>query len=674
MTKITSRAAFNVGLAILLLTGAALRITAYSWNTRLQGDVNLFALTAREYVQHNRLYYPFKHDFSDRVPYRTLATPASQHPPLWPLAGGLLGKLLHTDDSFKMLKLVSEVAGFLFLALLVIIGVQLRRPYETLAALALCALSPMLVDFSGNGSMYIALAAIVLAAVVLLYVPDQRKVTTYVLAGVLCGVGIMTHNMLILLPAAFLVCWVTRRVAWRQILVFALALVATLVPWMWWNWRHFGQLFYSSSTLYNLRQLGLARTGIFDDVVTTRVTGVLNAGVIQQYLKLAGNAVWRFLKGYAENTGPFVLLLAITGLVALFRRERRLGTAILLPFLLYIFTVILWATYRERFLVPALPLAFLLAAFGFAYLIRRGVAWRWLGGLALAGGLVWQAAGFLEQPPTQYYSHDAPYAASYAAMVRLSRELAQLPSGIVFGYSRVLDQGRETTYWNRLPFVAGSGLPLDAVTKVVRDFGVRYIWTSLGSDEVIRSAIPAVRAVLSDAEFTVFEVPSWELIALPAENALTATGSGEPRTILGPVEPGWQTLTAPVILGDQLELLQYRIDRIDNHLLIQFLWKTRSPHPPAVQYFVDLFDAQGRILAQMDGPLGRWPDAPAPDWPVGSALLQRVDMMLPSQLPLTDAQIGAGLYRSEDHSRLPLTVDGVRQQDDRYVLPWVPAP
>jgi hypothetical protein len=362
------------------------------------------------------------------------------------------------------------------------------------------------------------------------------------------------------------------------------------------------------------------------------------------------------------------------GLLALFRRERRLSEAILLPYFLCTFTVVLWPSYRPRYLVPTLPLAFVLAAFGFTYLMRRSAAWRWLGSLALVGGLAWQVAGLGDQPPTRYYDHDAPYAASYAAMVKLSRELAQLPSGIVLGYGLVLDRGLETKYWNPMPLVATYELPLDAATKVVRDFGVRYIWTSQGSDQLICSAIPGVRAVLSDGQFSVYEVPPWEVIAMPAANALTAAASGDSRASPSPIAPGWHPLAAPVVLGDQFELLEYRVDRIDDHLLIQFVWKTRSPQPSAVQFFVNLVDSQGRMLAQMDGPLGRWPDESETDWPIGSAVLQRVDMMLPPQILLTDARIYTGLYRLEDHSRLALTVDAVRQQDDCYLLPSLPTP
>ena len=83
-----------VTLSLLLLAGVALRVASFAWNQRLQGDVNLFLLTAREFVQHDRLYYPLKWEFSDHVAYKALVCLSSQHPPLWPFAAGILGKIL----------------------------------------------------------------------------------------------------------------------------------------------------------------------------------------------------------------------------------------------------------------------------------------------------------------------------------------------------------------------------------------------------------------------------------------------------------------------------------------------------------------------------------------------------------------------------------------------------
>ncbi|MDD2696519.1 MAG: hypothetical protein PHD58_11400, partial [Anaerolineales bacterium] len=78
----------------LILAGICLRLASYQWNRRLYGDINLFALTARQFALYGRWEYPMKYDYSPNVPYLTLNTPASQHPPLWPLLGGMTARLI----------------------------------------------------------------------------------------------------------------------------------------------------------------------------------------------------------------------------------------------------------------------------------------------------------------------------------------------------------------------------------------------------------------------------------------------------------------------------------------------------------------------------------------------------------------------------------------------------
>ena len=47
MQQLRSRIFYGVILGLLLVAGVALRVASFAWNTRLQGDVSLFALTAR---------------------------------------------------------------------------------------------------------------------------------------------------------------------------------------------------------------------------------------------------------------------------------------------------------------------------------------------------------------------------------------------------------------------------------------------------------------------------------------------------------------------------------------------------------------------------------------------------------------------------------------------------
>ena len=100
-------------------------------------------------------------------------------------------------------------------------------------------------------------------------------------------------------------------------------------------------------------------------------------------------------------------------------------------------------------------------------------------------------AGYRDQPPTRYYQYDAEWAATYAKMLPLARELGKRERGVVMGYAYILDGGMETVYWHRQPFVYGRELPPEALSKVVEDFGVRYLWTQADMSEDRPHQVPA---------------------------------------------------------------------------------------------------------------------------------------------------------------------------------------
>lgn len=494
---------------LALAVGSYLRIASFHWNDRLQGDVNLFALAAREFVNHNRLYYPMKFEYSDNVQYHVLQSPASQHPLLWPFVCGLLGKAFHTDDTFLILKVMCEIAGAFLIAVLAYIGIRADWPNEALVAICCVALSPMLVDFSANGSPYILSAVMIILAFVLLGRFRYQRITDYVLAGVLCGISLQIHSVMICIPAAFLMFWLWEisQLKWQGVLAFALAGLLALAPWMSWNLRHFGKPFYSYSTYFLLGKLDLTETGIYGDVITTRITGSVNIQLLVRFISLIAKSSLVFLRSYGLELGPFCLILALAGCFALFRSNQRRARALVLTSAFYTIIIFLWPEFKYRFLVPVLPTTYMAAAFGFVKLYHGQPFWKLFGCICLVGTILWGVQGFFEQPPTRYYENDIEHAANYAKMLPLVRELGQLEPGVVLGYSDSLDGGFETVYWHRFPFVCGRGREMDEVQKLVHDFDVRYIWADQSTVHMIESYFPEARIILSNEPYYVLEVP-----------------------------------------------------------------------------------------------------------------------------------------------------------------------
>ncbi len=640
---------FGTLLAIILIVGIVLRVASFNWNQRLQGDVNLFALTAREFVQHDRLYYPLKWEFSDYVPYVTLASPASQHPPLWPLAAGLLGKLLRTDDTFPILKGLDLGIGLALLGVVAISGLRRRWPVETLAATAFLAFSPALIDFSANGSSYILSALVLVLAAVLIERFRADAAWHYALAGALCGFALQVHSVLVLLPLAFLVFWIRRRDRrlWKGVLIAAIAGIVTLLPWLIWNMRQFGQPLYSYSTSFFLEQFGLVRRGVFGDIITTRWVRPIDAVFLRDYVQTIGATAAWFARAYLAEIGPFAALLASIGCVGLLRKDRRWLFALIVPAALYAITVAGWATARERFLAPALPAAYLCGASGLAYIVRRRWPWPVAGWLLLAGALAWNVPALLDQPPTRYYRDDAAWAVGYARMRSLVADLSQRERDVVLSYSFTLDGGMETVYWHRFPLVYGRELPLDAVQKAARDFDPRYVWADTVTIEQARATFPGAREILANEQFYVLELPAFR----PVELGETSTA-----------------LPAKTIFGDRFELVGYQVQHAEDALLLGLIWRGLAPQPPAVQFFVHLTDDAGQMIAQQDGPLARWSDDVEANWPAGQLLRQRARLPLPPGTDLASAQVYVGLYNSRDGQRLAVTVNGAAQGDGRYRL------
>ena len=98
--------------------------------------------------------------------------PPDQHPPLWPLLGAPLVGL--AGDGYAALKLVSLLVGIVCVPLAY---VALRRHVgeaPALLASGLVAGSYPLVDFSGNGSLWVLLAMFYLVWLWALPLPNDR--------------------------------------------------------------------------------------------------------------------------------------------------------------------------------------------------------------------------------------------------------------------------------------------------------------------------------------------------------------------------------------------------------------------------------------------------------------------------------------------------------------------
>jgi hypothetical protein len=509
-----------------------LRVASLGWNDRLQGDVNLFALTAREVARNGRLVYPMRYEYSDHVPYLSFETPATQHPPLWPFSAGLLARALGSDDTFAVLKGLSFVAGLLLLWSVLRIG---RGRAAWLLALLFMAVSPLLVDYSANGSPYAAIALALLRASWLLARLEPERLGAAAGAGVLASLTVQAHGMALFLPLAFGVPLLLRR-AFRATFVFAATGTLVALPFVVWNMRTFGSPFYSNAPHFLWMKLGLVTEGLSAGRVTLLASGVNSGALLASY----GTIVWANLvelaKGVWGELGPFCLLLCAAGALRLWASAPRAVRAGAVVYGVVAATMVLWGTVRlTRFLVPLLPALLVLAGVGAVWLWHRGRAQAWAAGVLVIGTIGFDIPAYFERPPTRYYVDDANYAEDYRRMRSLAAQLAKLPPGPVLGYSMSLDGGIETVYFHRFPFVRGrrfdgSGLlDPEVLQRLVHDFGVRYVWvdtaTRRDARHLFRDATPRLR----NARYAVLELPVAEAAARANRTAPAAHSMPPPR-------------------------------------------------------------------------------------------------------------------------------------------------
>jgi hypothetical protein len=402
-----------------------------------------------------------------------------------------------------------EVAGILLMAIILLTGIRTAWRNEALAAVFWIAFSPMFVDFSSNGSFYILSTTLIILHTALLDRFRYEMITDYVLAGILCAIGLQIHATLMCLPLSLMLFWLWERsrLRWKGVCAFIMTAVLVLTPWMSWRLFHFGSPFYSSNKYAALGVLGLAKEGIYDNIITTRITAPFDVTLLKRYITIMVRNISVFSYHYLREIGPFCLILALLGCFRLFKTDIRRGLAFFLPVVLYTMIVFLFpGGFRSRFLVPALPLAYIAAGWGLIQLFTKGsLRWKLVGSICMLGVVVWNITGFFEKPPTRYFYNDAAFAAGYLRAYELATEMESLEPGVILGYSSHGDF--DAVYWHRFPFVWGHRFKkAEEIRKLVHDFGIRYVWADDTTMDRVQSFLPEARIILRHEPYAILEI------------------------------------------------------------------------------------------------------------------------------------------------------------------------
>lgn len=504
-------AGYPIWLAAVLVATILLRLEAVPRYPHATGDVNLFCLAADQWAKSGQLHIGFKNHFDPRLIPFGLNEPLTQHLPLWSLTGGIIKSLFPSLDTYLILQGLSFFFGCLLPVLIYFLLRSCRtQEWIIFSALVLVACSPILIEYSVNGSFYILMACQWITLFLLLPRLSPERWSFWLLGGGLLGISVLTHfPQALLAPILLFHCSSKGK---QFILKGLLACFVGFLLWLPWGWRnhvYFSDFLYSSTTLNFYQKWGLLETRLEMDHLVQVPLG-FRGSLLKDMLNATPLNLWQFLKGLAWETLYLPLGLSLYGFYASWRK-RFLLPAGWLPVILvfaYLVYIAAWGFIRPRFLVPMIPWIFLWGIIGLAALLDslessalRLPRLRMIGValvIIVSGIMLWQAR---PDERREYENRERQ------ASTLIANWLAGQPEGIVLGYSDLLDGGIEAIRFHRQPYVHGRNFLFQpqATAQLLTEYSPRYIWADSRTRPFIES-IHATRLLHREGHFCILEV------------------------------------------------------------------------------------------------------------------------------------------------------------------------
>ena len=366
----------NARYALFLILALALvpRLFSLTWNAVPHGDTEMDVRAARAIAAQGNLVigefarvegpaylYP-----PERTGYKELLI---QHPPLWAALGAAVSAAAGID-AYLALRILSVVAGMAVIVLASRFARIFVNEAAAIAVSAWLAASYLMIDFSGNGSLYMVQAGLY---VVWLWTAVAGGVvgkqgTRAVLFGVLAGAGyLLNYQMIILLPASVILLLPGNgTVAAKLARILVCAAVASLIvlPWFVRSAAVYGDPFFHQywNLTYLYNKAGLEK--IFEgNVYRYELDAVQKASLLADMVLewLPNNLYYAARKLFI--LAPVAFVVFCYGLIDYAFSLKRLRRVFPVLLLLALHSAIstLWPVVKFRYFAPMLPLVFLLA-------------------------------------------------------------------------------------------------------------------------------------------------------------------------------------------------------------------------------------------------------------------------------------------------------------------------
>lgn len=503
----------------ILTVGILLRVASLWWNDRLLGDVNLFALTAREYAESGELNYPMKWDYSPNTTWGDLKTPQSQHPPLWSFMAGLGAKICGTNNTYLVLQCLSLFSQCMLVFLCFKILSALAGQIVILGV-SLVSLSPMLIDFAGNGSQYTLGTVFTLATLWLLIRDRYKSKVNLILSGLCCGLAFCTHGAFILVIAGAVLSTIIynqglAKRSWAVSFVL-LGYIVAVLPTILFRLEHFGSPTHSLNGVFFGGVFGKLSLSNDAGGVFWRIDSSWSSSDLIRYF-VNCLTVWRkFIIFLVFELSLPGIILAVIG-VFLTLKQRIHGPLVVLIFTsTYLVPILLWPGFKSRFLASLLPLAIIFICIGSYHFFQEskvGLKWKRIivGSIFLWFGSSWLLSLSVTGSASRYYTFDLVHNKNYQEMIGLVDKMKELERGLVIGAARSLDGGMEGIYWHGFPYiharswVSGEGMNWETVARIRKDYQAKYFWT----DEIMlpkyEAQLDQLKLMATSGKFRLFQ-------------------------------------------------------------------------------------------------------------------------------------------------------------------------
>jgi 4-amino-4-deoxy-L-arabinose transferase-like glycosyltransferase len=522
-------------LLLLTLAGLVWRVAAFFFNVWPHGDVVLDAAIAENVANRGVLLVPFVDVRYYPIDRFGFGYPLDQHPPLWTLLGVPFVWL--AGDGYTALKLVSLLIG----AALIPLAYLTCRPRighgPALLTAVLVAGSYPLVDFSGNGSLWILLAAFYLLFVWRVGGWGLENRRNAALVGVVMGLAYLANYPALVLPISLVLLHILqyggaslRREVLAGLSVALGVMLLVILPWLVHNAVLFGNPFWSQPFERTLsggsRQVEYLVVG--DDVVKRNlpVSGGAVAALRARAVDVYGNVgfvarqfliLTPVLSGlFIAGVGCWVLGAGGWGSGAVRSPNTQHPTPntrvapIVLLALVHLALVLYWPTTKFRYLVPLMPLVLAIGSW-FLWELKPFAQRNLL--VAVTAGLcvftnLWT---FVSIPSHTYYYDGGLIDDNFGgqgetAWVDETRSFRAAADAIVARGPGVILGYHLMHPFTHYPLVLNStGYPRDVVDHLVRKYDVRYVVTDHGGVGTYDFLGPT--ELWRDGRFVVLELP-----------------------------------------------------------------------------------------------------------------------------------------------------------------------